>query len=136
MFKKFDALDYYWPSFAQLGEQEIDIDEVLVEYKRQRPEITTFGYQSRYAEYKYQQSRVAGEMRDSLLSWHLSRRFTEPAEQEGQNYPVLNEDFIKCDPSHRIFAVTDPDEHKLIIQVFNYTKGIRPIPYFNNPSIL
>lgn len=136
MFTKLDSLDYYWPSFAQLGEQEVKIEELAMDYATAEPEISTFGYQSRYAEYKYAQSRVSGEMRDTLLAWHLARKFGLPSYGEGGAFPALNEDFIKCDPSHRIFAVEDPTEDKLIIQIFNYTKGIRPIPYFNNPSIL
>lgn len=126
MFTRSDNLDFYWPEFAQLGEQEIEDHELYIDYADVGTN-NTFGYQSRYAEYKYADNRVCGDMRSTLEFWHMGRIFASK--------PSLNESFIQCNPTHRVFAVTDEDEHKLIIQIWNQIKAIRPIPYFNIPTI-
>lgn len=125
---RFDKFDYAWPAFANLGEQEVKSTEIY-----QDPTLpvntpaTTFGYQERYAEYKYGQSTVHGDMRDSLAYWHEGRIFAAE--------PVLNESFVTCDPSHRIFAVTDPAVHKLYCQVYNRVSALRPLPFFGIPRL-
>ena len=63
----------------------------------------TFGYIPRYAEYKYINNQVHGDMAKNLDFWHLYRKF-DPAQP-----PHLNEDFINCKPRTDIFAVQDPD---------------------------
>jgi len=126
MWNRRDKLDYYWPEFAQLGEQEVENREIFYD-----PTGTvnneTFGYQSRYAEYKYQCSTVHGDFRDTLNFWHMGRIFDE--------LPVLNEEFIESNPDDRIFAVTDPSEDKMYCQVYNRVDAVRPMPYFNNPTL-
>lgn len=120
--------DYYWPSFAQLGEQEVDIKELYVNYYGANS-TTPFGYQSRYAELKHGQSRVAGEFRDTLEYWGCHRIFASA--------PTLNQAFIECneDAIQRIFAIVDPDEDKIVVQCVNNLKMARQIPYFNIPTL-
>jgi hypothetical protein len=125
-FLKDDKFDYYWPELAQLGEQEVYEAELYDEMTSNRK--NAFGYQSRYSEYKYVPSTVHGDFKESLDFWHMGRNFS--------NKPVLNEDFIKADPTHRIFAVQDTDVTKLYVQIYHNLKAIRPIPRFNNPSLL
>jgi len=130
-FSKFDKFDYFWPEFAHLGEQEILQQEI--QYKVDATSGTgadTFGYQSRYAEYKYKQSKVAGDFRDNLAFWHMGRIFDPSA-----GAVALNSTFVKSDPTHRIFAVDDPDIHKLYVQIFNDVKAKRPMPYFATPQL-
>ena len=88
---------------------------------------TVFGYQSRYAEYKYIPSSVHGDMKGSLSYWHMGRIFSSA--------PSLNGTFVQSDPSHRIFSVTDPAYDKLYVQVYNSLKAVRPMPYFNQPTL-
>ena len=124
--KKEDKFDYFFPEFAQLGEQAVSNKEIYEDYIA--PE-STFGYQSRYAEYKYIPSSVHGEFReDSLMYWHMARDFDAE--------PVLNGEFVEADPTNRIFSVLDADVAKLYVQVYHNLKAIRPIPTFNNPSLL
>lgn len=125
--QKFDKFDYFWPEFAQLGEQEVLQSELFHDYLGTASSNPAFGYQSRYAEYKYKQSQVHGDFRDNLDFWHLARKF--------ENAPALNSSFITADPRHDIFAVTDPGVHKLYAQVYHNVRAIRPIPVFNNPSL-
>ncbi len=124
-FLKNDSLDYFWPSFAHIGEQEVTLNEL---YAYTSNANDTFGYVPRYAEYKYMPSRVAGDFRTTLDYWHLGRIFA--------NEPALNEEFIQCTPedTSRIFAVEDPDAQKLYCHVLNKIKAVRPMPKYGTPS--
>ncbi len=124
-FLKDDPFDYFWPSFANIGEQEVKNDEV---YAFTPTGNEPFGYVPRYAEYKFEQSRVAGDFRTSLAYWHLGRIFN--------SQPGLNGTFITSDPTHRIFAVTDPLQEKLYAHVLNRVTAIRPMPKFGIPSFI
>ena len=124
-FLKKDGLDYFWPTFANIGEQEVKLREL---YAYTENADDTFGYVPRYAEYKYMPSRVAGDFRTSLDYWHLGRIF--------DNEPQLNGDFIECTPeaTSRIFAVEDPDAQKLYCHVLNKIKAVRPMPKYGTPT--
>lgn len=125
-FLKLDPLDFYWPSFANIGEQEVQVQEL---YAYTPNQTDTFGYVPRYAEYKYMPSRVAGDFRTSLDYWHLGRIFGSE--------PTLSQEFIECTPQEtdRIFAVTDPDAQKLYCHVLNKIKAVRPMPKYGTPTI-
>jgi post-segregation antitoxin (ccd killing protein) len=126
---KNDKFDYAWPEFAQLGEQPVYTRELWNNLDYQNANYNkVFGYQSRYADLKYIPDTVHGDFSNTLEFWHMSRKFA--------NEPQLNNDFVKSDPDHRIFAVTTPTVHKLYCQVYHNIKAIRPLPYFNNPSLL
>jgi hypothetical protein len=121
-FLKKDSLDYFWPTFANIGEQEVQKQEL---YAFTTNAEDTFGYVPRYAEYKYMPSRVAGEFRTTLNYWHLGRIF--------DTEPNLNGDFIECDPTKRIFAVEDPSTDSLYCHVLNKIKAVRPMPKYGTP---
>lgn len=125
-FLKFDPLDYFWPSFANIGEQEVANREL---FAFTNTGSNTFGYVPRYAEYKFMPSRVAGDFATSLDYWHLGRIFN--------TQPSLNGTFIECTPeaTDRIFAVTDPDSQKLYCHVLNKIKAVRPMPKYGTPTI-
>lgn len=118
-----DFTQYYWPKFANLGEQEVLNSEVFAngEFGDQ-----VFGYQSRYSEYKHQPNRVAGEFRTTLDHWHMGRKFATA--------PSLNDEFVKCIPTNRVFAVTDPAVDHIYAQVLHRIKAIRPMPKYGTPS--
>lgn len=118
-----DPFQYFWPSFANIGEQEILNKEV---YAYQDFGNDVFGYVPRYAEYKFEQNRVAGDFRTTLDFWHEGRIFATP--------PALNQQFIECNPDHRIFAVTDPTEQKIYAHVLNKIRAVRPMPKYGTPT--
>lgn len=122
---RFDKLDYYWPEFAHLGEQEILNKEIFYNGVGADPEAT-WGYQSRYAEYKYGCSMVHGDFKDTLDFWHMGRIFS--------SLPSLSNEFVTADPTERIFAVED-DVFHLYAQIFNKVDALRPMPYFGTPTI-
>lgn len=119
---KNDTLDYFWPSFAHIGEQPVENQEI---YAYTASATDTFGYVPRYAEYKYMPSRVAGDFRTTLDYWHLGRKFA--------TQPSLNGAFINCDATKRIFAVEDPAGDSLYCHVLNKIKAVRPMPKFGTP---
>jgi hypothetical protein len=123
-FLKNDPLDYFWPSFAHIGEQPVQNQE-LVAFAGAMNE-QTFGYVPRYAEYKYNPSRVAGEFKTTLDYWHLGRKFA--------NLPALNQTFIECTPEQcaRIFAVQNGQDN-LYMQILHKIRAVRPMPKFGTP---
>jgi hypothetical protein len=123
---KNDPLDFFWPSFAHIGEQPVTQNE-LYAYTNNGP--NTFGYVPRYAEYKFMSNRVAGDFRTTLAYWHLGRIFNVD--------PTLSQQFIECAPEDvdRIFAVTDDPEgtDNLYCQVLHKIRAVRPMPKFGTP---
>lgn len=126
-FYKEDFLDYAWPEFANLGEQEIKAGEIYA-YRSPTLDQDVWGYIPRYAEYKYMPSRIAGAFRDSLDFWHLGRKFA--------TFPSLSQEFLEVDPEdfNRIFAVNDNSD-KLWMHVLHKIKAVRKLPYFGTPTI-
>lgn len=121
---KNDPLDFFWPSFAHIGEQPVTNNEIFA-YTPYAND--TFGYVPRYAEYKFAPSRVAGDFRTTLDYWHLGRIFATP--------PALNGTFIECTPEQcdRIFAVQSEEDY-LYCHVLNKIRAVRPMPKFGTPS--
>lgn len=117
-----DPLQYYFPSFANLGEQEILNKEI---YAWGINQDAVFGYIPRYAEYKYLPSRVCGDFRTTLKHWHMGRIFA--------SQPALNSSFIKSDPTKRIFAVTDGPQSVWVQAVLDI-KASRLMPKFGTPT--
>lgn len=125
---RFDKLDYPWPTFGQLGEQEVRNKELYADYTAVTPNAELeFGYQSRYAECKFMPSTIHGDFRDTLEYWHMGRKFAAQ--------PLLNESFIQADPTKRIFAVEDDTVDEIYCQVYHDVSAIRALPYFNNPTL-
>lgn len=95
-------LDYYWPEFQTVGEQEILKQEVKFDFRSAQHGINeqTWAYQSRYSEYKYEPDSVGGDFRTTLSYWHQSRLF------ETDGAPAFNDSFVKSNPSDRVFAVS------------------------------
>lgn len=123
-FTRFDKFDYAWYEMAHLGEQEVLNKEIYVD--SDNPD-GTFGYQSRYAEYKYNNDEVHGDFRSSLLYWTLARKF------DGE--PELNANFMKASPINRIFAVTDQTYDHFLVYIHHDLKSSRKLPKYGQPGI-
>jgi hypothetical protein len=130
MWLRSTVYDFYWPTFAHLGEQAIELREIYAQGSE--ADTTVFGYQERYAEYRYKPSQITGKFRSSVVSgtldvWHLSQFF--------KNAPTLNEEFITENPPiKRIIAVQDEPEFLLDVG-FRYTT-VRPMPMFGTPGLV
>ena len=125
-FRKFDNMDFYFPEFAHLGEQEIKNEEL---YLQQTPAGNdgVFGYTPRYAEYKYSMNEVHGDFRGSMAFWHLNRIFSES--------PNLNTTFVECNPSNRVFATAETSDDKYWIQLYQDVKALRLMPKYGTPTL-
>lgn len=124
--QRFDKLDWAWPSFAHLGEQEVKQGE-LAYTGSSLTDDDTFGYQSRYAEYKYIPNTVHGAFKGSLDFWHWGRKMDPDV--------ALNKTFVECDPDPRIFNVVDAGASSLYAIVNNRVTAVRPLPYFSQPTL-
>lgn len=130
MWLRSTVYDFYWPTFAHLGEQAIELRELYAQGVE--ADTTVFGYQERYAEYRYKPSQITGKFRSSVTDgtldkWHLSQFF--------KSAPTLNEEFIvENPPIERIIAV--PSEPEFLLDVgFRYTT-VRPMPMFSTPGLV
>lgn len=130
MWLRSTVYDFYWPTFAHLGEQAIELREIYAQGSE--ADTTVFGYQERYAEYRYKPSQITGKFRSSVINgtldkWHLSQFF--------KSAPTLNEEFIvENPPIERIIAVSSEPEFLLDIG-FRYTT-VRPMPMFGTPGLV
>lgn len=129
-YMKKSRFDFYWPSFANLGEQPIANNEIFYDPSN---EFTTdpqqpFGYTPRYAEYKFINSSVHGKFLTDLDYWHLGRKFA--------NQPLLNQSFLEVSGQDRIFHTTDAVDDHLYCQMFFNIDARRPMPKFGTPSII
>jgi len=123
-------LDLYWPALAHIGEQTVLRKEI---YATGVPanDDAVFGYQERYAEYRYKPSEICGVFRSTfpqtLDSWHLSQKFATA--------PVLGSDFIEEHPPlDRVIAVsTQP--HFLFDSYFQF-RCARPMPIYGVPGFM
>jgi len=125
IFNKTDRFDYYWPEFAHLGEQEVKMSELYYDPTGETND-ETFGYQPRYSEYRFVNDSVHGDFQDSLKFWHMAREF--------DNKPALNASFVQANPTNRVFAVTDSEYPKLLVNTYANLQAVRPMPKYGNPG--
>jgi hypothetical protein len=128
MFSRSTRYDYFWPALAHIGEQAVLNKEIYVDGVNDED---VFGYQERYAEYKYKPSKITGKFRsaitDSLDSWHLSQEFT--------TVPGLNQAFIEeTPPLDRVLAYTD--EPHFIVDANFQCICARPMPLHSVPGLI
>jgi hypothetical protein len=129
MFSRRTRFDFYWPVLAHLGEQAILNKEIYAQGNAADDDV--FGYQERYAEYRYFPSMITGKLRStdpqSLDVWHLSQKF--------DSLPTLSAQFIQDNPPvSRILAVQD--EPQFIIDSYIEMKCARPMPVYGVPGLV
>lgn len=125
--------DFYWPAFANLGEQAVLTQEIYSDGSAN--DATTFGYQERWAEYRYMPSRITGTFRSNaavpLDVWHLAQKFTSA--------PTLSQAFIEeptgaTGPINRVLAV--PSEHHFLYDSHIRLRSTRPMPTYSVPGMI
>lgn len=122
--KTFDRYQYYFQQFENIGDQEVKNREVHVEHADPNG---TFNYGPRYMEYKTAMNRVSGQFKTSLLHWHMARDLSAAVD--------FNEEFLKCDPTSRIFAATGEDDN-LFCHVYNKAFAKRLMSKYSTPHIV
>ena len=129
MWSRRTRLDFFWPEFAHLGEQAVLNKEIYADNSAN--DALVFGYQERFAEYRYKPSMVTGQFRSNattpLDAWHLAQNFA--------SVPALNSTFIvENPPMTRIKAVTtEPD---FLLDSFFSMKCARPMPTYSVPGYI
>ena len=131
MWTRKTRFEYYWPVFANLGEQAVMKTELFLDESTLGQ---VFGYQERWAEYRYKPNRVAGEMRpgisNTLDSWHFADYY--------ESAPSLSDEWIREDKTNvdRTLAVTSVVSNQLFADIYikNYTT--RPMPLYSIPGLI
>ena len=121
--------DFYWPVLAHLGEQAILNKEIYAQGTAEDDEV--FGYQERWAEYRYHPSMITGKFRStyeqSLDIWHLAQKF--------DGLPGLNRAFIEENaPLDRCVAV--PSEPHFLLDAYFKVRAARPMPVYSVPGLV
>lgn len=129
MWSRQTKYDFYWPVFAHLGEQAVLNKEIYLQGDSTDDDV--FGYQERYAEYRYFPSMVTGQFRStystSLDNWHLAQHFS--------SLPTLGSDFIEENvPVERIVAV--PSEPHFLLDAHFNMRCTRPMPMYGVPGLV
>lgn len=132
MWSRSTRYDFYFPVFAHLGEQAVLNKEIY--FQGTSADDDVFGYQERWAEYRYSPSQICGLFRSTATGtidpWHLSQRFTA--------LPTLNQTFIEENPPlSRVLAVgAEADGQQLLFDGFFDMRVARPMPLFSVPGLI
>lgn len=127
--------DFYWPVFSMLGEQAVLNKEIYLK-GTDGPlgqDEQVFGYQERWAEYRYNPSLITGMLRSTYAQpldiWHLAQNFT--------SLPTLNATFIQDSPPvDRVVATTSQTGKQFIIDILFRNKVARPLPMYSVPGLI
>lgn len=127
LFSRKTRYDFYWPALSHLGEQPVLNREIYAQATSADNDI--FGYQERYAEYRYKPSQISGKFRSnnpaSLDVWHLSQEFG--------SLPTLSAAFIEEDvPVDRVIAL--PSQPHIIFDSYFQLRCARPMPLYGVPG--
>lgn len=127
-----DKFDFYWPVFANIGEQAIKNKELYAQGTAEDDEV--FGYQEAWAEYRYKPNRVTGEMRSSYAQsldvWHLADDYSK--------LPSLSAEWIQEDAStvNRVLAVSDNLAAQFFADIYVKNLCTRPMPMYSIPGLI
>nr|DAV73030.1 MAG TPA: major capsid protein [Microviridae sp.] len=129
MWSRRQLFDFYWPTLAHLGEQVVYNKEIYTQGTAEDDGV--FGYQERYAEYRYKPSMITGKLRSTdpqtLDVWHLAQKF--------DTLPKLNQDFIEENPPiNRVIAVQN--EPQFFADFWFDLKTSRPMPVYSVPGLV
>lgn len=124
--------DYYWPALSHIGEQAVLNKEIYLQGTAGGDDDDdVFGYQERFAEYRYFPSQISGAFRSSaaasLDTWHLAQDFA--------SLPVLNEEFIVDNPPVARVIAVETEPQILFDSFFDY-QCARPMPLYGVPGLM
>lgn len=127
-----DRFDYYWPVFANIGEQAVRNKEIYAQGNAEDDEV--FGYQEAWADYRYKPNRVTGEMRSayaqSLDVWHLADDYS--------TRPSLSDSWIREDKANidRVLAVQSSVSNQFFADIYVQNRATRPMPIYSIPGLI
>lgn len=124
--------DFYWPVFANIGEQAVKNKEIFAQGTAEDDQV--FGYQEAWSDYRYKPNRVTGEMRSaysqSLDVWHLADDYDK--------LPALSDSWIREDKNtvDRVLAVKSTVSNQLFADIFIKNRATRPMPMYSIPGLI
>ena len=124
--------DFYWPVFANIGEQAVLNKEIFAQGTTKDNEV--FGYQEAWSDYRYKPNRVTGEMRSayeqSLDVWHLADDYA--------SLPSLSDSWIREDKNtvDRVLAVKSTVSDQLFADIYVSNRATRPMPMYSVPGLI
>lgn len=124
--------DYYWPVFANIGEQAVLNKEIFAQGNAKDDEV--FGYQEAWSDYRYKPNRVTGEMRSSYAQsldvWHLADDYS--------SLPSLSDSWIREDKNtlDRVLAVKSTVSNQLFADIYIQNRATRPMPLYSVPGLI
>ncbi len=127
-----DRFDYYWPVFANIGEQAVKNKEIYAQGNAEDDQV--FGYQEAWADYRYKPNRVTGEMRSSYAQsldvWHLADDYA--------SRPSLSDSWIREDKSNidRVLAVQSSNANQFFADIYVQNRATRPMPMYSVPGLI
>lgn len=127
-----DRFDYYWPVFANIGEQAVKNKEIYAQGNAEDDEV--FGYNEAWADYRYKPNRVTGEMRSaykqSLDVWHLADDYS--------TRPSLSDSWIREDKANidRVLAVQSSVSNQFFADIFVQNRATRAMPIYSVPGLI
>ena len=128
MFSRETIYDYYWPTLSTIGEQAVKNKEIYAQGSA--ADETTFGYQERYAEYRYKPSSITGKFRSNatgtLESWHYA--------QEYSALPLLGDSWIQVTDTNVQRTLAVASEPQFIFDSLFKLKCTRPMPVNSIPG--
>ena len=133
MWSRSTRYDFYFPAFAALGEQAVLNKEIYITGNSTQ-DNNVFGYQERWAEYRYKPSKITGLFRSTsagtIDAWHLAQKFT--------SLPTLNDTFISdTPPVSRVVAVgAAANGQQFLFDSFFDCKTVRPMPLYSVPGLI
>jgi len=125
--------DYYFPAFATLGEQSVLNKEIYVTGNTTQ-DNSVFGYQERWAEYRYNPSEITGLFRSTATGtidpWHYAQKFT--------SLPTLNSTFIQDNPplARNLAVGASANGQQFLLDAFFTTTAARPMPMYSVPGLI
>lgn len=130
MWSRRTRFEFYWPALSHIGEQAV-LNQEIYATNNGTTNAGVFGYQERYAEYRYKPSQITGLFRStasgSLDIWHLAQEFG--------SLPALNSTFIEDNPPVSRVVAT-PDEPEFLLDAYFQYKCARPMPVYGVPGLI
>lgn len=129
MWSRSTRFDFYWPALSHIGEQAVYSREIYLDGTA--GDDTVFGYQERYAEYRYKPSTITGQFRSNfatpLDTWHLAQNFTAR--------PTLNAAFMQENPPIDRVIATPANPH-FLLDTYMSLQCARPMPVYSVPGLV